>query len=91
MKFRRQPITEMMIIDQTVKIVDANVKVKNKLKKIINGEASVIGDLVWSNKPNETVVTIMFLSHDRKRVDNIYLVPYPHFLRLLTAIEQQSI
>lgn len=81
---KKRPIVEMLMhMEDELRIVDANDKTTEKLEKIIEGESSMIGDVIWSSREGEPCAVVMFFSQDRVRVGNIYIVPFQHLQLLL--------
>lgn len=73
-KRRRKPVKELMIIDGTANIIDATDQHLERLKKIIRNSANTIGDITWTNRSNEHAVVLLFLTTNRLRIGNIYIV-----------------
>ena len=76
-------IKEMMLIDDIATIVDANDHIRDRLEKIIGPSKSTIGDITWTNKTDEHAVVLMFLTDNRIRVGNIYIVTEQQTMLLL--------
>lgn len=84
---KKKKIKELLVVESsTSTIVDADKSAEDRLKQIIKNEASKIGDIIWSNRINEPVVVLMFLSDNRIRVGNIYLVSHEHYRTLLAFL-----
>lgn len=87
MRFRRKrPIKEMLVVESDTTILNADKSVEERLRQIIRNEANKIGDVIWSNRPSEPVVVLMFLTENRIRVGDIYIVSHDHFKTLLNFL-----
>ena len=73
-KPKEKPIREMMLVDDIATIVDANDTTRERLENIIGPSKSTIGDITWTNKSEEHAVVLMFLTDNRIRMGNIYIV-----------------